>query len=217
MNVAPLKHAVVTGGEGGLATALARHLRENAWQVSAPGRGELDVTDPPAIGRFFQGKTIDLLVCAAGSISDQALAMTRPEAWEEIWAVNFTGAAACAAAAIPGMRSAGAGHIVFISSHSALHPPPGQASYAAAKAALLGLTRDLSRRHGPTNLRINAILPGFLETPMTQAVPEKRRAAVLAEHALGRFNTVEAVAGFIHFLHEQLPHTSGQVFQLDSR
>jgi len=217
MSSVPPQHAVITGGRGGLATALARHLRENGWQVSAPARAELDVTDLPAIGRYFEGKAIDLLVCAAGSIADQVLAKTQPEAWDALWSTNFSGAAACATAALPAMLRAGAGHIVFISSHSAFHPPPGQAAYAAAKAALLGLTRDLSQRHGPANIRVNAILPGFLETPMTRSVPEKRRAAVLADHALGRFNTAAAVAGFILQLHDHLPHTSGQVFQLDSR
>jgi len=217
MTPATMQRAFITGGNGALAQALARLLRGNGWEVTAPPRAELDVTDAAAVADHCAGRSVDLLVCAAGVVRDQPLAKITAEAWEEIWAVNFTGAAACAAAVIPAMRTAGAGHIVFISSHSAHHPPPGQASYAAAKAALLGLTRDLSRRHGPSNIRVNAILPGFMETPMTRAVTASRRAAVLADHALGRFNTTDSVASFIHHLHEQLPHTSGQVFQLDSR
>jgi len=82
---------------------------------------------------------------------------------------------------------------------------------------LLGLTRALAAAHGARGIRVNAILPGFLDTRMTREVTARRREAVLGEHTLGCFNTPAAVAGFIRFLHEHLPHTSGQVFQLDSR
>jgi 3-oxoacyl-[acyl-carrier protein] reductase len=115
------------------------------------------------------------------------------------------------------MELRSAGHIIFISSQSAIHPPPGQAAYAAAKAALLGLATELACRHGPAGIRINTVLPGFLETRMTAPVSAARKAEVLAGHVLGRFNTCEAVGRFIRFLHQDLPHTSGQVFQLDNR
>jgi 3-oxoacyl-[acyl-carrier protein] reductase len=115
------------------------------------------------------------------------------------------------------MRRLGQGHVVFISSHSAIHPPPGQVAYATAKAALLGLTSGLAIELGPEQIRVNAILPGFLETRMTQGVSSLRREQVLSAHTLGRFNTCEAAAAMIAFLHHALPHTSGQMFQLDSR
>ena len=182
-----------------------------------PSRGELDMRDATAIERYFHGRQVDLLVCAAGITRDAPLRLLKSEDWNEVWAVNFTGAARCARAAIPGMVAQGGGHIIFISSHSALHPPPGQAAYAAAKASLLGLVADLASRHGSANIRINAVLPGFLETRMTESVTPRRRNEVLADHALCRFNTCTQVASFVRFLHHQLPHTSGQVFQLDSR
>jgi 3-oxoacyl-[acyl-carrier protein] reductase len=115
------------------------------------------------------------------------------------------------------MKRRKSGHVIFISSNSALHPPAGQAAYAAAKAALLGLVGDLAGPCGDFNIRVNAVLPGFLATRMTESVSNTRRAEVLAAHALGRFNTCERTAAFIRFLHFELPHTSGQVFQLDSR
>jgi 3-oxoacyl-[acyl-carrier protein] reductase len=131
--------------------------------------------------------------------------------------VNYQAAAACAAAALPSMIGRGCGHLIFISSHSALHPPVGQLPYATAKAALLGLTASLARINGLHGIRVNAILPGFLETPMTESVSGKRKTGILGQHALGRFNTPDTVAKFIRHLHEDLPHTSGQIFQLDSR
>ena len=208
---------VITGGSGALAQAIAAAFTEAAHAVHAPGRKLLDVTDPDSVSAYFHGREVDLLICAAGLTRDQRLERTPAADWDEVWSVNFGGARSCAREVIPGMRARGIGHIVLVSSHSALHPPVGQATYAAAKAALLGLTHDLATRHGSAGIRVNAILPGFLETPMTADVGASRRAEVLAAHVLGRLNTCKAAAGFLRFLHDELPHTSGQVFQLDSR
>jgi len=212
-----MHHLVVTGGTGGLGSAIVEAFRDPCWEVAAPGRQGLDVTDGAAIAAFFAERPVDLLVCAAGVTGEQPLGRLPEARWDQVMAVNFTGAAACAHAALPGMLARGTGQVVFISSFSALHPPPGLAAYAAAKAALLGLTRELAAAHGARGIRVNAILPGFLDTRMTREVTARRREAVLGEHTLGCFNTPAAVAGFIRFLHEHLPHTSGQVFQLDSR
>ena len=169
------RQVVITGGDGSLARAIAAAFESAAWNVVAPGRRELDVRDQTAVREFFRDRPVDLLVCAAGMIRDAPLSRTTEATWDELWDVNFTGAARCVAAALPGMLVRQSGHIVMIASYSALHPPIGQAAYAAAKAALLGLTADLATRHGPANIRINAVLPGFLETPMTDAVTPRRR------------------------------------------
>lgn len=210
-------HAVITGGTGSLGRAVADALRSPGWAIAAPGSRELDVRDKAAIHRYFDQRPVDLLVCAAGMTRDAPLIRLTEDVWDETWAVNFNGAALCADAVLPGMLARGAGHIVFISSFSALHPPVGQAAYAAAKAALLGFVADLAPGCGASNIRVNAVLPGFLETRMTEAVTERRRNEILAAHTLGRFNTCREAAGFIRFLHHDLPHTSGRVFQLDSR
>ena len=212
-----MQHAVITGGSGSLGQAVALVLQSPDYTVASPGRDELDMRDEAAIRRYFHQRPVDLLVCAAGIIRDAPLLRLTGDAWDATLEVNYKGAAACADAVLPWMLGRKQGHIVFISSYSALHPPVGQAAYAAAKAALLGLVNDLARRHGPSNIRVNAILPGFLETRMTAAVSPSRKAEVLSDHVLGRFNTCEHVAEFIRFLHDSLPHTSGQVFQLDSR
>ncbi len=212
-----IHHAVITGGTGGLGRALSDVFRESGWEVDSTGSGELDVRNAAAVLDYFQNKRVDLLVCAAGTTHDAPLARLTETAWDETWQVNFGGALRCARAVLPGMKAAGNGHIVFISSQSAFHPPPGQTAYAAAKSALIGLTSDLATAYGVLNIRINAILPGFLETRMTESVSEERKKEVLAAHVLGRLNTCRETAAFIHFLHHSLPHTSGQVFQLDSR
>jgi 3-oxoacyl-[acyl-carrier protein] reductase len=211
------QYTVITGGHGALARAIAAAMQSPAWNIETPGRRDLDVRNKSAIYQYFSGRRVDLLVCAAGIIRDAPLLRLTESAWDETWEVNFIGAAWCAAAALPRMLEQGGGHIVLISSFSALHPPPGQAAYAAAKAALLGLAADLATRYGASNIRVNAVLPGFLATRMTEGVTQSRRAQIAAAHALGRFNTCQESANFIRFLHHDLPHTSGQVFQLDSR
>lgn len=210
-------HVVITGGEGGLGRALAAAFSAAGHEVAAPGRTELDVSDAGAVKDYFHDRDTGLLVCNAGITRDGLLAKMGEGEWDEVMAVNLRGAALCAAAAARGMVRARRGHIVFVSSYSALHPPAGQAAYAATKAGLIGLGKSLAKELGPAGIRVNIVLPGFLETKMTAEVSEERREAVRAEHVLGHFNTVEAVAEFLLTLHERMPHTSGQVFQLDSR
>ncbi len=212
-----MKSVVITGGTGGLGTAIAGEFLSGGWEVVALGSGDLDLLDGEAVVRFFAAKPCDLLVCCAGIIRDAPLARMEEEAWDEVMAVNFEAAARCAQTVVPGMRARGSGHVIFISSYAARRPAVGQAAYAAAKAALHGLTRDLAARYGKDGLRFNVVLPGFLKTRMTSAVSAKRREEIRAMHHLGAFNTPAAAAAFIRFLEEKMPYTSGQVFCLDSR
>lgn len=212
-----MKRAVITGGKGTLGAAIASALEAPEWQVLAPGRADLEVTNVAAVEAYFREHPADLLVCAAGLAEDQLLAKMQVDAWDRVIQVNFKGAVNCARAVLPHMRKLGGGHIIFISSYSAFHPPAGQAAYATAKAALIGLTSDLASAHGADNVRVNAVLPGFIPSRMTAKISAARRSEVLSDHQLGRFNTPSAVGRFIRHLHHELPHTSGQVFQLDSR
>jgi 3-oxoacyl-[acyl-carrier protein] reductase len=208
---------VITGGAGDLGTALALEFRQAGWRVEAPGREQLDVTDPDSVAQFFENRELDLLVCNAGAIRDTLLSKTTEADWDAMMAVNLDGTARCARAGVRTMVKRRLGHVVLISSFSAIHPPAGQVAYAAAKAGLIGFGKSLAKEVGSRGIRANVVLPGFLETRMTENVSAGRREEVCAEHALGRFNTVESVAKFIRCLEEEMPHTSGQVFQLDSR
>lgn len=201
-----------------MGAALAEAFRATGAEVFAPGRGELDVRDGASVDAYVrQMGGVDLLIANAGLAEDAVLARTSEEGWDRSMEVNLHGAARCAKAVMAGMMRARRGHVVLVSSHSALHPPVGQAAYAAAKAGLLGLMKSLAKETGRRGIRVNAVLPGFLETRMTVGLSAERRAAVLEEHVLGRFNTPQEVAAFLVHLHFQLAHTSGQVFQLDSR
>ncbi|GAA5482516.1 SDR family oxidoreductase [Haloferula sargassicola] len=208
----------ITGGHGTLGRALADAFRAAGDRVSAPGRDELDVTDMGSVTSFFSSHDgFDLLILNAGAAENVLLARCDVESWDRPMQVNLHGAFRCAQAAARSMLESRRGHLVFISSHAADHPSAGQAAYGASKAGLHGLVRSLALELGPANIRANAVLPGFLDTRMTDDVSDSRRGSVLRDHALGRLNTCESVARFIVHLHHHLPHTSGQLFQLDSR
>lgn len=200
-----------------MARAITAELETHGCSVDAPGRDALDVTSATSVSSYFAAHSPSLLVCNAGVTRDAPLLRLSEDDWDHVIEVNYHGALRCCEAALPAMKKHGNGHLILVSSFSAIHPPVGQAAYATAKAALNGLVADLAVRHGSANIRVNGIMPGFLETRMTQGVSEKRRAEVLNHHSLARFNTCDHVARFIRFLHFELPHTSGQVFQLDSR
>lgn len=209
---------VVSGGGGDLAAAIAERFRDGGWRVETPTRREMDVSQMAQVRDWFAALDApELLVCAAGSTRDRLLARLDEADWDRVIADNLSGAANCARVASRAMLRRRSGHIVFVSSHSALHPPAGQAAYAAAKAGLLGLARSLAKELGAAGIRVNTLLPGFLETKMTAELAAERVDAVRREHALGRFNRVEQVADFLFFLQSSLPHTSGQTFSLDSR
>ena len=217
VKIAGLRRAIITGGRGSLGSAISSKFRSEGWEVVCPGRGDLDLADAGAVAQYFAVESCDLLVCAAGIVRDQPVSRMLESEWDDVFGVNFSAAACCAEAALPGMAVRGSGHVVFISSYAAVHPAVGQAAYATAKAALLGLTKGLAAEYGGAGVRVNAVLPGFLETPMTEAVSPKRKEVVRNLHMLGEFNTVDAAADFIWFLEERMPYTSGQSFSLDSR
>lgn len=196
---------------------LSSQLRDAGWEVFAPSRSELDVRCAKSVETFFENlDRIDALVNNAGITRDSLFARQSEEDFDEVVTTNLKGAHLCSqAAAIPMMRQRD-GQIINIGSYSALHPPMGQAAYAAAKAGLIGLTKSYAKELGKRNIRVNCVLPGFLETKMTASLSEEATEAARKRHTLGRFNTKEEAAGFIVNL-LSMNHISGQVFQLDSR
>lgn len=207
---------LITGGGGTLARATAAAFAAAGWRVHAPGRNTLDVNDPASVAAFVGTlDALDLLILCAGLSEDRAFPALDAATWDAVLGANLRGAFLPFRATLPLlMRSRGAA--IFIGSRVGRRGAAGQSAYAAAKAGLLALAQSAAREHGADGIRVNVVLPGFLETRMTAAVTPARRAAVLAEETLGRFNTPEETARFLVFL-AGMPHTSGQVFQLDSR
>ena len=148
------------------------------------------------------GLTVDGL---AMSMSDEAFART--------WQVNVAGAFALSRAALRPMLRARAGRIIFLSSVVGLHGNPGQANYAASKAALVGLAKTLAREVGKRGITVNAVAPGFIETAMTEEVDA---GGLLERIPAGRLGTAEEVAAAISFLAgDDASYINGTVIQVD--
>lgn len=211
--------AVITGGAGTLAQELQTQLLANGWVVHAPGRDNLDVTSSEQVKNYFADlNRVDLLINQAGIIDDASLLKMSDFAFDRVIDVSLTGAFRCAREALLLMSKQRSGHLIQVGSFAAIQGTSGQANYAAAKAGLIGLTKSIALEYGGRNIRANGVLPGLLETKMTEALlsDESRRKALQAQHALRRFNTVHQAAQFMVFL-DSMNHVSGQWFQLDSR
>ncbi|WCJ59131.1 SDR family NAD(P)-dependent oxidoreductase [Fontisphaera persica] len=230
----PSRVALVTGAAGGLGRALVEELLAQGWQVGAGWHQKpisqphpallpvpLDVTSAPSVQAAVQQlldrwHRLDLLIHNAGLTRDSLIAQMQPADWEAVLAVNLKGAFLCARAALPVMQQQRSGHIIHISSHAARAGTRGQANYAAAKAALLGLTLSLAREAAPYDVRVNAVLPGVLPTEMTRRLRPEQINALAEANLLRRLNDLAEVARFVVFL-AGMKNVSGQIFQLDSR
>jgi len=213
----PIRHILISGGEGDLARALGKEFSHHATQLHAPGRKDLDVRNEDQVNAYFSRLLqLDVLIANAGLTRDNTLTRLTADDFSDVVDTNLRGAFLCARAALKLMLPQRSGHIILIGSRAARYGTHGQSLYAAAKAGLVGLAQSIAREYGPRNIRCNVVLPGFLETRMTASLPPQRREEVRQEHALGQFNTVENAARFIAFL-SSLEHVSGQVFTLDSR
>lgn len=211
------KVALITGGAGDLALELEAQLVEADYKVVAPTHAELDVSDADAVNDFIKEyERIDLLINNAGRTIDCPISRMAEAEWDEVLSVNAKGAFLCAKGVLRKMLRHRSGHIINVGSYSAMRPPVGQSNYAASKAALIGLTQSLAAEVGSRGVRVNCVLPGFLETRMTEGLSEKARSRAMQKHVLGCFNNVTDAARFMVFL-DSMEAVSGQVFQLDSR
>jgi len=213
----PRPVAVITGGKGDLAKALVSRFEENGYEVLAPGRDELDVLSAESVGRYFgELSRIDVLINNAGITRDGLFLKQMPTDWNTVIDTCLKGSHLCSQKAALLMLRQRSGHIINVGSFSGEHPPIGQTAYAAAKAALIALTKSYAAELGKRNICVNCLLPGFLETNMTKEMTVQARDAALKRHALARFTTLKEAAEQIHFLAD-CKNISGQVFQLDSR
>lgn len=159
---------------------------------------------------------IDVLVNNAGIIRD-GLAIRLPEnEWDEVLETNLKGPFLCIRAISKIMMKQRSGHIISISSISGVQGRAGQSNYAASKAGLIGLTKAAAKELGLFNVRVNAVLPGYLLTDMGKALSEGMTAEVLNNNTLGRTSDCREISAFVHHL-SLMQNVSGQVFNLDSR
>jgi 3-oxoacyl-[acyl-carrier protein] reductase len=174
-----------------------------------------DVSAMFAIVREQFGR-IDVLVNNAGIVRDRLLLRMSEADWDEVLNVNLSAGFYCIREAAGLMKQQGGGHIIAVSSIIGVQGREGQANYSAAKAGLIGLTRAAARELGEFNIRVNAILPGYLRTSLTTAAADAVYDRAVRENVLNRISDLQEVAEFIYHL-SFMKNVSGQVFNLDSR
>jgi len=199
--------------------------RQTAEAVAQAGRRvlvhEADVADLAAVEQMVQATLdecgrLDILVNNAGITRDALLVRMEEQQWDQVLAVNLRGAFCCTKAVARHMMRQRAGKIVYISSVIGLIGNVGQANYAASKAGLLGLMRSAARELAGRGVNVNAIAPGFIQTPMTQDLPDQAREQLLSTIPLERLGTPEDVARAVLFLcSEAASYVTGQVLNVD--
>ncbi len=209
------KVAVVTGGSGAIGGAIVRALhRAGANAVSfdltsAPDPTahwvECDVRDDDSVAAAVsqvhrQFGHLDIAVHAAGVSRDAVLWKLSVNDWDFVQSVNLRGAFLLLRHTIPLMREREAGRAVLIGSINGSRGKFGTAAYSASKAGLLGLMKSVARETGRFGVRVNVIEPGWVRTPLTEAVPQKIRDAALAESLVGSFLDPEDIANTVLFL-----------------
>ena len=237
------RYALVTGGSRGIGRAICLELAARGAAVAVNYAGnaaaaeetveackalgvdafalQADVADAAAceamvketIARFGR---LDILVNNAG-ITRDGLMLTMKEAdWDAVLDTNLKGAFHCMKAAYRPMMKQKYGRIVNLSSIVGLRGNAGEANYAASKAGLIGLTKSLAKELAARNVTVNAVAPGFIDTDMTAALPEKAREAMLSTIPMGRLGQAEDVARAVAFFAgEGAGYVTGQVLCVD--
>ena len=158
---------------------------------------------------------LDVLVNNAGITKDRTLAKMTQEEWQKVIDVNLTGVFNCTKAALP-LIIQNQGKIINISSLVGLRGNFGQTNYAATKAGIIGFTKSLSKELGRFGVNVNAIAPGFIDTPLTANLPEEFKITVKKLTSLGRFGTPDDVANVTVFLaSEESSFITGAVINVD--
>jgi 3-oxoacyl-[acyl-carrier protein] reductase len=233
--------AIVTGGGRGIGRAICLKLAgrgadiavvdiletdaaETARQVGEVGRKSVsitcDVSRSDDVARMFEGVIAELggvhiLVNNAGITRDDLLVRMSDDEWNSVIGVNLTGVFNCCRAASKVLMKQRFGRIVNVSSVVGIMGNPGQANYCASKAGIIGLTKSIARELATRGVTANAIAPGFIETDMTKALPEKARETLLSMVPLGRAGTVDDVANVVAFLvSDDADYITGQVISI---
>jgi 3-oxoacyl-[acyl-carrier protein] reductase len=226
------RNVLVTGGNRGIGLAIARAFVEGGDNVVITNRKgdapeglqavKCEVTDTESVNAAFDeaeqllGGPIEVLVANAGITRDTLLMRMSDEEFDDVIATNLAGAFKCVRRASKGMIRLRRGRIVLISSVVGLYGAPGQANYAASKSGLVGMARSITRELGGRGITANVVSPGFIDTEMTQALPEKVRESYLAAIPAGRFADPGEVASVVRFIASpEAAYISGAVIPVD--
>jgi len=220
------KIVLVTGASRGIGQAIAINLGEAGATVigtatseegaknisktfsnnSILGKGmKLDVTDNDQISNLIQSisedfGSVDILVNNAGITRDNILVRMKEEEWDEIINTNLSSVYKMSKAVLRGMMKKKAGRIISITSVVGSMGNSGQANYAAAKAGIMGFTKSLAREVGSRGITVNTVAPGFIQTDMTDALPDEQKKALSSQIPMARLGSVDEIAQTVLFL-----------------
>jgi 3-oxoacyl-[acyl-carrier protein] reductase len=236
------KKAIGTGAAQGIGKIIALQLARQGADVVVTdiNRGGLDlvVAEIEALGRRAHAIVmdvsnlaqcedmvketvqemgrIDILVNNAGITRDTLLLRMKEEQWDQVMQVNVKGTFNCTKAAIRTMFKQKYGRIIQISSVTGAMGNPGQANYSASKAAVIGFAKAVAREYAHCGITVNAVAPGFIQTAMTDAIPEKEREAMIAQIPAKKLGTPEDVAAAVSFLaSDESAYITGQVIHVN--
>ena len=204
--------ALTLGGAGAtvIGTATTEEGADNISKIFSEsdilGKGmKLNVTDNNQISSVLKAVTdkygaVDVLINNAGITRDNILVRMKEEEWDDIINTNLSSVYRMSKAVLRGMIKKRSGRIISITSVVGAMGNAGQSNYAAAKAGIMGFTKSLAREVGVRGITVNAIAPGFIETDMTDNLPEDQKAALASQIPMGRLGTVDEVAQAVLFL-----------------
>ncbi len=231
--------ALVTGASGGLGGAIARALHAQGAAVALSGTrrdalealaAELkdrahptpcDLADAAAAEALVPAAeaalgSLDILVNNAGVTRDNLFMRMKDAEWESVLAINLTAAFRLSRAALRGMLRRRFGRIINIASIVGVAGNPGQGNYAAAKAGMIGMSKALAAEVAPRGITVNCIAPGFILSPMTEALDQKRREAILASVPMGRLGLGEEIAAAaVYLASSEAAYVTGQTLHVN--
>jgi 3-oxoacyl-[acyl-carrier protein] reductase len=211
------KLALVTGASRGIGQAIAAQLIKDGAKVVGTSTSEAGASKVPGIGMVLDVRdsaqsdsllnqiekehgAIAILVNNAGITRDNLALRMKDAEFDEVIDINLRAVFRLSRAVMRGMMKARWGRIINITSVVGASGNPGQANYAAAKAAVAGMTRSLARELGSRNITVNCVAPGFIDTDMTRALSDESRKALLGQIPLGRLGTPQDVAAAVAYL-----------------
>jgi 3-oxoacyl-[acyl-carrier protein] reductase len=233
------KTALVTGASGGIGAAIARALHAQGATVALSGTrvealeklaGEIggrvhvtpcNLSDKESVEKLVPAAEaamgqLDILVNNAGLTRDGLFMRMKDEDWDTVIAVNLTATFRLARAAVKGMMKRRYGRIVSITSIVGVTGNPGQGNYAASKAGMIGMTKSLAAEVASRNITVNCVAPGFIESPMTDALNDKQKEAILGNVPAGKLGQGADVAAAVAYLASaEAQYVTGQTLHVN--